>query len=435
MGGFDPMMEKGWFSGQGRDHPEQAECFAARILDNGVAGIAVVGEDGAVLYANRAMAAMAGCGVDSLVGHDIRDALNLSGDGTDFFEDLKPGEAGSREIVFIGKDDERRTAEARVMTFDTVEGRRFRVLSAVDVTRHRKTGEELAESERKYRLLVENIEEFFFEQSIEGGFVFFNEAMLRHSGFTREELGVMTFKDYILPEDWDKVVSFYARILETGEPASGLLIRGRMKDGSLHYYEVRSNLKTDERGRKVGFRSYCRDVTAEILYEEERKKTHEALEAKVMERTRELRDINTALEVLLKKREDDKRALEERVAFSIKEVIAPHIELLKKTRLDRHQALYVEMLEQSFLEICTPFMQVLGESVRKLTPTEIQIVNLIKQNKSSKEISGFLGVSPRTVEFHRDNIRKKLGIQNRRQNLRAHLLAGQSAEGAASLKR
>ena len=406
MDGFDPMMEKGWFNGEGRDHPGQADCFAARILDNGVAGIAVIGEKGRVLYANRAMAAMAGWDVDELPGRDIREVLQLSGDEADVLDGMPPEETGSREIEFAGKDGERRTAEARVMTFDTVEGRRFRVLSAVDVTRHRKTGEELAESERKYRLLVENIEEFFFEQSIEGGFVFFNEAMLRHSGFTREELGVMTFKDYILPEDWDKVVSFYARILETGEPASGLLIRGRMKDGSLHYYEVRSNLKTDERGRKVGFRSYCRDVTAEILYEEERKKTHEALEAKVMERTRELRDINTALEVLL-----------------------------KKTRLDRHQALYVEMLEQSFLEICTPFMQVLGESVRKLTPTEIQVVNLIKQNKSSKEIAGFLGVSPRTVEFHRDNIRKKLGIQNRRQNLRAHLLAGQSAEGAASLKR
>ncbi len=154
-----------------------------------------------------------------------------------------------------------------------------------------------------------------------------------------------------------------------------------------------------------------------------------------MERTRELRDINTALEVLLKKREDDKRALEDRVAFSIKEVIAPHIELLKKTRLDRHQAMYVEMLEQNFLEICSPFMQVLGESIRKFTPTEIQIVNLIKQNKSSKQIAGFLGVSPRTVEFHRDNIRKKLGIKNRQQNLRAHLLAGQSAEEVQLVRR
>jgi PAS domain S-box-containing protein len=426
MDGFDPMNENGWCVDSGLGKTGEPRPLARLVLENGISGLAVLDEESVIVYANREMAAMTGCDACDLVGRDIRDFLRpeSEGLGAALAGKKAPGGAGRWEAVFAGKNGKTRTAEALVMNVKTEGENAFRVISAVDITDHRKMGAELAESERKYRLLVENIEEFFFEQSIEGGFVFFNEAMVRHSGFTRDELGVMTFRDYILPEDWDKVVEFYTRILETGEPASGLLIRGRMKDGSLHYYEVRSNLKTDEKGRKVGFRSYCRDVTAEILYEEDQKKTHEALEAKVMERTRELRDINTALEVLLKKREDDKRALEDRVAFSIKEVIAPHIELLKKTRLDSQQAMYLEMLEQNFLEICSPFMQVLSESVRKLTPTEIQIVNLIKQNKSSKQIAGFLGVSPRTVEFHRDNIRKKLGIKNKKQNLRTFLLSG-----------
>ena len=426
MDGFDPMNENGWCVDSGIAETGDPRPLARLVLENGISGLAVLDEESVIVYANREMAAMTGCDARDLLGRDIRDFLRpeSEGLGAALAGRNAPGGAGRWEAVFAGKNGKTRTAEALVMNVKTEGGNAFRVISAVDITDHTKMGAELAESERKYRLLVENIEEFFFEQSIEGGFVFFNEAMVRHSGFTRDELGVMTFRDYILPEDWDKVVNFYARILETGEPASGLLIRGRMKDGSLHYYEVRSNLKTDEKGRKVGFRSYCRDVTAEILYEEDQKKTHEALEAKVMERTRELRDINTALEVLLKKREDDKRALEDRVAFSIKEVIAPHIELLKKTRLDSQQAMYLEMLEQNFLEICSPFMQVLSESVRKLTPTEIQIVNLIKQNKSSKQIAGFLGVSSRTVEFHRDNIRKKLGIKNKKQNLRTFLLSG-----------
>jgi DNA-binding CsgD family transcriptional regulator len=70
-------------------------------------------------------------------------------------------------------------------------------------------------------------------------------------------------------------------------------------------------------------------------------------------------------------------------------------------------------------------MQLLSESMQKLTPTEIQVVNLIKQNKSSKQIADFLGVSSRTVEFHRDNVRKKLGIKNRKLNLRTYLLSSQ----------
>jgi PAS domain S-box-containing protein len=415
----DLIDENGWFDSlEGADKTENPLPVYRLILENGISAAAVLDAGCSCVYANGKMAGLAGCLLEDIVGKDFRTFLDPSGEGL-----LEIESGGKSEAVFKGGDGVARTAEVRVIPFITESGESYRLISAVDITAHRRMGAELAESEKRYRLLVENIEEFFFEQSIEGGFDYFNEAMVRHSGYSREELSVINFKDYVLPEDWDKVVEFYEGILKTGKPASGLLIRGRMKDGSVHYYSVKSNLKTDENGRKTGFRSYCRDVTAEILYEKERLKMHEALEAKVMERTQELHDINTALEVLLKKREDDKRSLEERVAFSIKEFIAPHIELLKKTGLDSRQAVYLEILEQNFNEIFSPFTQTLSDSIRKLTPSEIQVVNLIKQNKSSKEIADFLGVSPRTVEFHRDNIRKKLGIKNKKQNLRSRLLS------------
>jgi hypothetical protein len=79
------------------------------------------------------------------------------------------------------------------------------------------------------------------------------------------------------------------------------------------------------------------DITEKKRAERAMMEMHMALEEKVKERTAELQDINTALEVLLKKRENDKRDLENRVIFSIKEVVAPHIELLKRTSLDKHQ--------------------------------------------------------------------------------------------------
>ncbi len=422
----DCLNEKGWMDVVGSHNPGPPQSLCRLIMDHGVSGLVIIDELSVIIYANRAFEALSGHPLEDLPGKTILELL--AGDDEknirEFLTDQRdPGRSDVRVLEFKRPDGCTRTAEVHVMGVRTEKGKACRVVTAMDISAHKKTGSELAESEKKYRLLVENIEEFFFEQSIEGGFVFFNEAMVRHSGFSREELGTMNFRDYILPEDWDRVVDFYAGILKTGKPASGLLIRGRMKDGSLHYYEVRSNLKTDEKGRKVGFRSYCRDVTAEKRAEAEMLKMQEALEAKVVERTKELQDINTALEVLLKKRENDKKSLEDRVIFSIKEMIAPHIELLKKTALDSRQAMYVETLEQNFAEICSPFMQILAESLRKLTPTEIQILNLVKQNKSSKQIAGFLGVSPRTVEFHRDNIRNKIGIKNKKQSLRTHLLS------------
>lgn len=570
MDDLNILNEKACLVKSGNETTAQPVLLPSLIVEHGNFGVAIIDDDFQCLYANDEMAQIVGHSVEDMIGSDFRNYIvassrdTISGRTRDVSRDS--GIPKKFEIVFNRNDGTLRTVEASMVDMVTADRRFIRVFYAFDISDHKTMREELAESESKYRLLVENIEEYFFEQSLEGGLIFFNEALLRHSGFTRDELNRMNFRDYVLPEDWGRVVDFYTNIFKTGEPASGLLIRGRMKDGSIHYYEVRSNLKKNDKGKCVGFRSYTRDVTAEILYEKELKESeqqlkaiiegspiptivvnhmhcivhwnkacedltgiqqadiigkdkqitekylkqpilsdflidgipleeistfyksecrksrvvkdaydveayfpelgergkwlyltsaflrdsennitgaietllditekkraegammemHMALEEKVKERTAELQDINTALEVLLKKRENDKRDLENRVIFSIKEVVAPHIELLKRTPLDKHQKIYLEILEQNFLEICSPFMQLLSESMQKLTPTEIQVVNLIKQNKSSKQIADFLGISSRTVEFHRDNVRKKLGIKNKKLNLRMYLLS------------
>lgn len=167
------------------------------------------------------------------------------------------------------------------------------------------------------------------------------------------------------------------------------------------------------------------DVTSQKRAAKNLLKIHDALEEKVAERTGEIQEVNIALEVLLKKRENDKQKFEDKVAYSIKEVLIPHIELLKKTSLDKHQKVYLEILEDNFKEIASPFMSRLSDNIQKLTRTEIQVVNLIRQNKITKEIADLMGVSTRTIETHRDNIRKKFGLKNKKINLRSFLLTSE----------
>jgi DNA-binding CsgD family transcriptional regulator len=83
----------------------------------------------------------------------------------------------------------------------------------------------------------------------------------------------------------------------------------------------------------------------------------------------------------------------------------------------------VAVLESNIEQIMSPFASTLSSPSLNLTPREIQIANLIKSGRTTKEMAGLLNISARAVEFHRENIREKLGLKNQKANLRSHLLS------------
>jgi DNA-binding CsgD family transcriptional regulator len=133
------------------------------------------------------------------------------------------------------------------------------------------------------------------------------------------------------------------------------------------------------------------------------------LEKQVAARTRELKDINrelemktislsetnTALKVLLKQRETDKIELEEKV--------------------------FLNIIESNLNDIVSPFVRNFSARMFRLSPTEIQVLNLVKQGKTTKEIAKTMNLETSTIDFHRHNIRKKIGIRNKKINLSSYL--------------
>ncbi len=146
-------------------------------------------------------------------------------------------------------------------------------------------------------------------------------------------------------------------------------------------------------------------------------------EAELKIKTNNLEKINTALNVLLKKREDDRTELEEKVLFNVKELVCPSLENLKRSRLNTEQMAYVRTLESNLNDIISKFPSRLSSRYLDLTPAEIQVANLVKEGKATKEIAALLNLSSTTIESHRKSIRKKLGINNKKANLRIHLLS------------
>jgi len=140
-------------------------------------------------------------------------------------------------------------------------------------------------------------------------------------------------------------------------------------------------------------------------------------------KTRNLKEVNTALKVLLKRRDEDKTELEQNVLSNLRKLIFPYLEKLKKSGLNTRQNAYIRILQSNLNNIISPFSRRLSSKYLNLTPTEIQVANLVRHGRNTKKIAEILNVSTRTIEFHRGNIRKKFSIKNKKASLRSHLLS------------
>ncbi|HWR68175.1 MAG TPA: helix-turn-helix transcriptional regulator, partial [Desulfomonilia bacterium] len=174
------------------------------------------------------------------------------------------------------------------------------------------------------------------------------------------------------------------------------------------------------------------------------RKARDELEQKILERTaelsrvnrilterqkdlesknRELSELNSALRILLNQREKDKINLEENIMANIKGLILPYVEKMKRGHLADRQGANLSVIEANLKEIVSSFSRQLSSTYTQLTPREIEVAHLVREGRDSKAIAGLLGLSVPTIEFHRSNLRDKLGLRNKKQNLRAFLLS------------
>ena len=153
------------------------------------------------------------------------------------------------------------------------------------------------------------------------------------------------------------------------------------------------------------------------LAEEALRQREQALELK----SRSLEEANTALKVLLKHREEDKAAVEEQVLAKVRKLILPYLDNLKHLQLTESQTVQVKIIEENLQEIVAPFLRKLTSAYLNLTPREMQIANMVKEGRTTKEMTGILHITATAVDFHRKNLRAKLGIKNKRTNLRSYV--------------
>jgi DNA-binding CsgD family transcriptional regulator len=227
-------------------------------------------------------------------------------------------------------------------------------------------------------------------------------------------------------EDRKSVQKWFQNAKKQKRGWRGSVIRWQHKDKSIRFLETIAEPIFDDKGNLIGYSGIDRDVTARKLSEMALQKAHDELQEKTIRlevKKNSLEEINTAIKVLLKKRDEDKIEIEENVLTNVKELIEPYFEKIKKTKLDAQQEALLSIIESHLNEIVSPFTRKMSLKYLNLTPTEIRIANLIRHGSSTKNIAEIMNVSPRTVETHRKNIRRKIGLDRKRANLRSHLLS------------
>jgi PAS domain S-box-containing protein len=293
----------------------------------------------------------------------------------------------------------------------------------IDITERKQVEGALRESEEKYRHLSEGT----FEAVVwyhKGKIIEANEQYYEMYGYKPEELAG---KNAILLTATPDSVKFTKEQISLGHPGPYEVV-GMKKDGTEFPIEIRAKMMK-YKGQTARMAA-IRDLTDCKRTEESLQKAHDELERRVKERTialetktKSLREINTTMEVLLKKRQQDKTDLENDVLTNAKNLIEPYLEKIKKTKPDNQQLALLSIIEYNLNEIVSPFTRKMSLNYLNLTPTEIQVANLLRHGSSSKEMAELMNLRPKTIYVHRKNIRKKLGMEDRRTNLRSHLLS------------
>ncbi len=137
-------------------------------------------------------------------------------------------------------------------------------------TEHKRSEEMLRESEEKYRTIIENIEDGYYEVDLPGNFTFFNDSVCRLFGYSRDEVMGMNDRQYTDHDHAKQLYRAFNKVYRTGEPTKGFDWEIIRKDGTKRYIQASVSLIKNPSGQPTGFRGIVRDIT-------ERKQAEEAL--------------------------------------------------------------------------------------------------------------------------------------------------------------
>ncbi len=373
-------------------------------------------KEGRYIDVNKSWLDLIGFDRKEIIGRTTHD-LNIwdrAGEREELLAKLKKEGAIKNELIHL------RTKDGKIKDIlwsaEVIEmGGKEAILSLFyDITVQKKNEEVLREFSAYVRSLIEASIDPLMSVSPERKITDVNRATEQFLGFSRKSLIGTDFAEYFIHPE--KAETLHNRVLLSGF-VKNCPLQMRHKSGKASDVLFNASVYRDASGKVQGVFAAARDI-------EDQKRALKALHKRDRElsiKSKNLQELNSALKVLIKHREDDKKELESKVLMNVKKLVLPYLEKLKMLSEDPEQKAYLDILETHLQDIISPFLHTLTSNHLGLTPREIQVVTMIREDKSTKEISNALNISTKAVEFHRNSIRKKFQLSGKKVNLKSYL--------------
>jgi len=294
-----------------------------------------------------------------------------------------------------------------VITYDD-DGQPQRMIGALrDITHERETERRLEEMAAMHRTLLAMTMNIVVLVDETGEYLDANPAALEFFGRGRDEMLAMRADADFPPQ----ALSVEAR----GEDAADRHREIAVEVGGVPKTLLVESIACVLEGRDIVL-VLATDITGRVLLEAQ------------------LEDRNTALRVLLEQLEEERVALERRIMANVNTLVLPTVDRLERQLRGRPEATHAQAIRENLGEILRPVAQRLANAssdAPRLTRRELEVANLVKLGKTTDEIAEALCLSRSAIQFHRGNIRRKLGLKAGDERLSTALLSDTSLDATA----
>ena len=329
----------------------------------------------------------------------------------------------------------------------------------IDNSHHNAMVSQLREWENRYRIATEAGLTGVWDHDLQSGKMVIDANLKQLLGFQTDEITHWDdWKPLIHPEDLSILIRHSRDYIKGRTPRFEARVRVVDKQRRVRWMLVRGRAEHDASGWVRRMIGSATDITrlreVELALEQARQRLEERVrvrtrelqeanetlraairekvagakalkqnEAELKLKTAKLEDLNTALRVLLRKLDREKAAMEEKIAADLRDLVHPYLKKLGEKSTNRETRALVTILENHLRAIVSPFCRQLTSPAINLTPAELNVANMVKSGQSTRQIAAALDLAYKTVETHRLNIRRKLGLTGRGINLRTCLMS------------